>query len=45
MCDQILKTFAALSEAMRQKDADEIKLKQDAAKREEAKKQAQEAQQ
>lgn len=43
MNEELLKTFQGLAKAMRQKDADEIKLKQDAAQREEAKAKAQQA--
>lgn len=43
MSDLLLKTIKSLNQAMRDKDADENKLKQDQVKREQAKKAVEEA--
>lgn len=43
MSDLLLKTIKGLNQAMRDKDADEIKLKQDQMNREQAKKAVEEA--
>ena len=41
MTEELLKTFQGLAKGMREKDANEIKLKQDASEREQAKAKAQ----
>lgn len=41
MTEELLKTFQGVTKAMREKDANEIKLKQDASEREQAKAKAQ----